>query len=139
MFTKKVNEDELLLEMINTFLKFGKNIGMQLFESINDIVKKPKELDELAELYSKASDQIITEGLNQGLEFYGGKFRIHYVSTDFSKVKLELEAYFQNARAEWIKKSTESFINNKLLTPDAYTELTNEKIVEYELLDPRKS
>lgn len=105
-----------------------------IFESI--VILDNQELDDVAKKYSRATDAIIVEGIREGYNFVGGRFRIGIIPRNTAKFEVSAEIYFQDKQNNWIKKSNVAELNMKKLTIEARKELENLGEIYFQVEEP---
>ncbi|MFL0199166.1 hypothetical protein ACHFI2_01025 [Exiguobacterium acetylicum] len=97
------------------------------------------ELNEFIESHSKLYDNIILKAIHsENLKFIGGNLVIN-VNEKENEFSFDMEAYFNDASGEWIKKeNSTSYPLSSLVSKDR-KELVEASVVKYDLDAPNES
>ncbi len=100
--------------------------------------REPLTIDQTAQLFSKAADDLIINGIQkESLTYVSGKLKV-MLSEKLDHYVISMQAYFQKKSGEWIVKSSQS---NNLplysLTPESQIELKEKKTIEFEIEEPQ--
>lgn len=105
---------------------------IKVFKQFLPSPKMQYNLNEIAELYSKSTEEIIKKiEVKEELTFAGGIFKITYTSS--KEFKVSMEGYFQDSAKKWVKKETKNLLPTSNLTESALKELQDAKEVSYEI------
>ncbi|MDA1908336.1 hypothetical protein PDK24_21230 [Bacillus cereus] len=105
---------------------------IKVFKHFLPSPKMQYSLNEIAELYSKSTEEIIKKiEVKDELTFAGGIFKITYTSS--KEFKVSVEGYFQDSAKKWVKKETNNLLPISNLTESALKELQDTKEVSYEI------
>ena len=124
-------EDDVWNEFAETFKNF------KLSEFMLRVVNSKISFDELNEFFSKDIDKIIINAKKEGLKFIGGIFKIELKTEKFFRISFQL--FFKNVEGKFLTKVAESDdMLLEYLTKESIEELKNNKIVEFEVDEPKE-
>ncbi|MDA2737659.1 hypothetical protein PDQ75_21115 [Bacillus cereus group sp. Bc015] len=124
---KKIGDFKKLRSLLEDTEEF-----IKIFKRFLPSPKIQYNLNEIAELYSESTEEIIKKiEVNDKLTFAGGIFKITYTSS--KEFKVSMDGYFQDSAKKWVKKETNNLLPTSNLTESALKELQDAKEVSYEI------
>ncbi|MDV6036387.1 hypothetical protein N7X28_07845 [Bacillus sp. SM-B1] len=124
---KKIGDFKKLRSLLEDTEEF-----IKIFKQFLPSPKIQYNLNEIAELYSESTEEIIKKiEVNDKLTFAGGIFKITYTSS--KEFKVSMDGYFQDSAKKWVKKETNNSLPTSNLTESALKELQDAKEVSYEI------
>ncbi|PWN76878.1 hypothetical protein [Bacillus paranthracis] len=124
---KKIGDLKKLRSLLEDTEEF-----IKIFKQFLPSPKIQYNLNEIAELYSESTEEIIKKiEVNDKLTFAGGIFKITYTSS--KEFKVSMDGYFQDSAKKWVKKETNNLLPTSNLTESALKELQDAKEVSYEI------
>ncbi|GCF70226.1 MULTISPECIES: hypothetical protein [Bacillus] len=124
---KKIGDFKKLRSLLEDTEEF-----IKIFKQFLPSPKIQYNLNEIAELYSESTEEIIKKiEVNDKLTFAGGIFKITYTSS--KEFKVSMDGYFQDSAKKWVKKETNNLLPTSNLTESALKELQDAKEVSYEI------
>ncbi|MGG0293770.1 hypothetical protein ABEY30_00385 [Bacillus pacificus] len=124
---KKIGDFKKLRSLLEETEEF-----IKIFKQFLPSPKIQYNLNEIAELYSESTEEIIKKiEVNDKLTFAGGIFKITYTSS--KEFKVSMDGYFQDSTKKWVKKETNNLLPTSNLTESALKELQDAKEVSYEI------
>lgn len=125
----------IIVSLAAVGVKIIKDKNKSIIEKIAERISQPISIDELANLYSEASDKIILEGIKEGYKFVGGKLIISLAENP-NKLKIAVEIYYKDENDRWIKKHNQSIVSIKKLKEESINEIKSKNQIEYDLEEP---
>lgn len=133
----KKQQKKSVIEEIKSGIKKFFDDPIQVIDMIKDMFSnEPKSLNDIARLYSKASDEIIIKTLEkEKFKYGGGKFHIKNLENN-KEIEVSIELYFQDDNDNWIKKENKDLISADEFTEEALEELKKKKEITYNIEEP---
>lgn len=147
--SKKSSEEKEAINVKNINKDNIKNDGSKAYDDIIDIFKNFRlsefmlrvvnsklSFEELNGLFSEDIDKIIINGKNEGLKFIGGIFKI--IKKDEKIFRVSFQLYFKTKTGKFLTKASESDdMLIEYLTEEAHKELNDNKVIEFEINEPK--